>query len=293
MVYDCTEILYMKTGLVLEGGAMRGMFTAGVTDVMMENGIDFDGVIGVSAGAAFGCNYKSKQPGRVIRYNTAFCNDPRFCSVKSLIKTGDMFGAEFCYHELPEKHDVFDIETYNNNPLAFYVVCTDVMTGKAVYKSIEKIDYDALEWMRASASMPLASRVVEVGGYKLLDGGISDSIPLEHFQSIGYEKNVVILTQPEGYVKKPSRIMGVMKIMLRKYPRLIEALERRPEVYNKQVKHIRNEEKKGNVFVIAPEEKLPVGHIEHDPEKLRVVYNIGRNVGKKRLSELMSFLENK
>lgn len=281
----------MKTGLVLEGGAMRGMFTAGVTDVMMENGIDFDGAIGVSAGAAFGCNYKSKQPGRVIRYNTKFCNDPRFCSFRSLIKTGDMFGADFCYHELPEKHDVFDNETYKNNPMEFHVVCTDVLTGNAVYQRLDEVNYDVLEWMRASASMPLASRVVEVGGYKLLDGGIADSIPLEYFQSIGYEKNVVILTQPEGYVKKPSRSMGVIKLMLRKYPKLVKALERRPEVYNKQIEYIRSEEKKGNTFVIAPEEKLPIGHIEHNPDNLRAVYNLGRAVAEKRLAELKAFLD--
>lgn len=281
----------MKTGLVLEGGAMRGMFTAGVTDVMMENVIEFDGAIGVSAGAAFGCNYKSRQPGRVIRYNTQFCNDPRFCSVRSLIKTGDMFGADFCYHELPEKHDVFDNEAFNSNPMEFHVVCTDVLTGKAVYQRLDKISYDALEWMRASASMPLASRVVEVGGYKLLDGGISDSIPLEYFQSIGYDKNVVILTQPDGYVKKPSRAMAAMKLMLRKYPELIKALEKRPEVYNKQVAYVRNEEKNGSTFVIAPDEKLPIGHIEHNADNLRKVYNLGREVAEKRLSELKAFME--
>lgn len=287
----CRKFMNMKTGLVLEGGAMRGMFTAGVTDVMMENGIDFDGAIGVSAGAAFGCNYKSRQPGRVIRYNTQFCNDPRFCSVRSLIKTGDMFGADFCYHELPEKHDIFDNEAFDSNPMEFHVVCTDVLTGKAVYQRLDEVSYDALEWMRASASMPLASRVVEVGGYKLLDGGISDSIPLEYFQSIGYDKNVVILTQPDGYVKKPSRAMGAMKLMLRKYPELIKALEKRPEVYNKQVAYVRNEEKNGSTFVIAPEEKLPIGHIEHNADNLRKVYNLGRTVGEKRLAELRAFLE--
>jgi len=280
-----------KTGLVLEGGAMRGIFTAGVTDIMMENGIDFDGVIGVSAGAAFGCNYKSKQNGRAIRYNLKFCNDKRFCSVQSLIKTGDMFGAEFCYHELPSKHDIFDTKTFEENPQEFYVVCTDVITGKPVYKRLDKAEYNDLEWIRASASMPLASRIVEIDGYKLLDGGISDSIPLAYFQKIGYEKCVVILTQPKGYIKTPSKSIYAAKLMLRKYPELIKTLENRPEVYNKQVKYIRNEEKKGNVFVIAPEEKLPVNRVEHDADKLRAVYEIGRKIGKKRLNDLKAFLE--
>ena len=280
-----------KKGLVLEGGAMRGIFTAGVTDIMMENGIDFDGVIGVSAGAAFGCNYKSKQNGRAIRYNLKFCNDKRFCSVQSLIKTGDMFGAEFCYHELPEKHDIFDTKTFEENPQEFYVVCTDVITGKPVYKRLDKAEYNDLEWIRASASMPLASRIVEIDGYKLLDGGISDSIPLAYFQKIGYEKCVVILTQPKGYIKTPSKSIYAAKLMLRKYPELIKTLENRPEVYNKQVKYIRNEEKKGNVFVIAPEEKLPVNRVEHDADKLRAVYEIGRKIGKNRLNDLKAFLE--
>jgi predicted patatin/cPLA2 family phospholipase len=280
-----------KTGLVLEGGAMRGIFTAGVTDIMMENGIDFDGVIGVSAGAAFGCNYKSKQNGRAIRYNLKFCNDKRFCSVQSLVKTGDMFGAEFCYHELPEKHDIFDTKTFEENPQEFYVVCTDVITGKPVYKRLDKAEYNDLEWIRASASMPLASRIVEIDGYKLLDGGISDSIPLAYFQKIGYEKCVVILTQPKGYIKTPSKSIYAAKLMLRKYPELIKTLENRPEVYNKQVKYIRNEEKKGNVFVIAPEEKLPVNRVEHDADKLRAVYEIGRKIGKNRLNDLKAFLE--
>lgn len=280
-----------KTGLVLEGGAMRGIFTAGVTDIMMENGIDFDGVIGVSAGAAFGCNYKSKQNGRAIRYNLKFCNDKRFCSVQSLVKTGDMFGAEFCYHELPSKHDIFDTKTFEENPQEFYVVCTDVITGKPVYKRLDKAEYNDLEWIRASASMPLASRIVEIDGYKLLDGGISDSIPLAYFQKIGYEKCVVILTQPKGYIKTPSKSIYAAKLMLRKYPELIKTLENRPEVYNKQVKYIRNEEKKGNVFVIAPEEKLPVNRVEHDADKLRAVYEIGRKIGKNRLNDLKAFLE--
>lgn len=147
----------MKCGLVLEGGAMRGLFTAGVTDVFMENGIAFDGAVGVSAGAAFGCNYKSYQPGRAIRYNTRFCRDKRYCSIRSLITTGDMFGADFCYHEIPEKLDVFDFDTYENSAMEFYVVCTDVETGKPVYHRCDTMNSRELEWLRASASMPMAA----------------------------------------------------------------------------------------------------------------------------------------
>ena len=279
-----------KVGLVLEGGAMRGMFTAGVLDVLMENGIEFDGAIGVSAGAVFGCNYKSKQIGRVIRYNTKYCNDKRYCSFWSLVKTGDLFGADFCYHELPEKLDIFDLETYRNNPMEFYVVCTDIETGKAVYKKCDKCDANDLEWMRASASMPLASRVVEVDGYKLLDGGIADSIPLKYFQSIGYDKNVVVLTQPKGFVKKKNKSIKLMKLALRKYPKVIDAMKKRHEVYNESTKYVSEQVTLGNTYVIYPENPLPIGHVEHNPDNLRAVYEIGRQTAIKELDKIKEFL---
>lgn len=140
----------IKTGLVMEGGAMRGLFTAGIIDVLMEENIILDGAMGVSDGAAFGCNYKSNQIGRVLRYNKKYSKDPRYCSVRSLIKTGDMFGADFCYHELPDTLDVMDKETYNQSPMEFYVVCTDVETGKPVYHRCDRLDAKELDWMRAS-----------------------------------------------------------------------------------------------------------------------------------------------
>lgn len=280
----------MKYGLVMEGGAMRGMFTAGVIDVFMENGIEFDGAIGVSAGAAFGCNYKSNQPRRVIRYNTRFCRDKRYCSFLSLVKTGNIFGADFCYHEIPEKLDVFDCKTFNNSLLEFFVVCTDVETGKPVYHKMTKADYNELEWMRASASMPVVSRVVEVDGKKLLDGGISDSIPLKFMEKSGYDRNVVILTQPRDYVKKPSNMARRFRLLLRQYPNLIKAMNNRHKMYNAELKYIKRSEQAGKAFVIAPPEKLPVGHIEHNPDVLREVYRIGRNTANKYLDQIKNFM---
>lgn len=281
----------MKYGLVMEGGAMRGMFTAGVIDVFMENGIEFDGAVGVSAGAAFGCNYKSNQPGRVIRYNTRFCRDKRFCSLRSLLRTGDIFGAEFCYHEIPEKLDIFDCKTFNNSPVEFFVVCTDVETGKPVYHKMTKADYNELEWMRASASMPVVSRIVEVDGKKLLDGGISDSIPLKFMEKSGYYRNVVILTQPRDYVKKPSSMARRFRLLLRNYPNLIKAMNNRHKMYNAELKYIKRSEQAGKAFVIAPPEKLPVGHIEHNPDVLREVYRIGRNTANEYLDDVISFMK--
>ncbi|MBR6701270.1 MAG: patatin family protein [Firmicutes bacterium] len=280
----------MKTGLILEGGAMRGLFSAGVTDVFMENGIDFDGLIGVSAGAAFGCNYKSRQPGRTIRYNINYSKDPRYCSFRSLIKTGDLYGADFCYRELPEKLDIFDNDAFETNPMEFHVVCTDVNTGKGVYKKFEVSDNNFYEWIRASASMPLASKIVHVDGYSLLDGGIADSIPLKHFESIGFSKNVVILTQPEGYVKKKNPLMPIMKIALRKYPNAVQAMADRHLNYNAALEYVRERESSGNAFIIRPEIPLNIGKIEHDQDKMRRVYEYGRLVGERELERVIEFL---
>lgn len=280
----------MKYGLVLEGGAMRGLFTAGVIDVLMENEITFDSAVGVSAGAAFGCNYKSRQIRRAIRYNTRFCKDKRYCSVLSLIKTGDMFGGEFCYHIIPDKLDLVDVETFNNSPMDFWVVCTDITTGKAVYHKCGKISYDEMEWFRASASMPLAARIVEVGGYRMLDGGIADSIPLKFMESRGCEKNVVIVTQPRDYVKKPAGAQKLIKVKYHKYPELRKAIANRHKMYNSELKYIRSAEEAGRAFVIAPPEALPIGHIEHDPEVMLEVYRIGRRIANENLEELKIFL---
>lgn len=275
---------------MLEGGAMRGMFTAGVTDVMMENGIEFDGAIGVSAGAAFGCNYKSKQIGRAIRYNMKYCNDERYCGFKTLLKTGDIYGVDFCYHQIPEKLDLFDKETYRQNPMDFYVVCTDVQTGEAIYHKCGKDVADDLLWMRASASMPLVSRVVEIEDIKALDGGMADSIPLKYFESIGYERNVVILTQPEGYIKKKNKFIPVMKIRLKNYPKLIETVTNRHNIYNDTLKYIRGREESGEALVIRPPEMLKIGAVEHNPDNLKRVYELGRKTAEKRIEEIEKFL---
>lgn len=281
----------MKTGLIMEGGAMRGMFTAGVTDIFMENGIEFDGAIGVSAGAAFGCNYKSRQIGRVIRYNKAYCRDPRFCSLRSLIKTGDLFGAEFCYHTIPDKLDLFDTAAYVANPMEFYVVVTDVETGEAVYVSSDEAGEDALEFFRASASMPLVSKAVEIKGKKYLDGGIADSVPIQYFESIGYDRNVIILTQPKGFIKKPSSAAKIMKYALKEYPMIAKVMENRHNEYNETLDYIEKKEKTGEIIVIRPEASLEIGRIEHNPDVLQRVYDLGREAGEKHLNAIKNFLK--
>jgi predicted patatin/cPLA2 family phospholipase len=175
--------------------------------------------------------------------------------------------------------------------MEFYAVCTDVETGMAVYKKLEKSDHLTYDWIRASASMPLASKVVELEGQKVLDGGVADSIPLEFFESIGYDRNIVILTQPDGYVKERNRLMPLMRISLRKYPKMIEAIDKRHLMYNRELVYVYNAETEGRAYVIRPEEKLPIGHISHNPEEMRHVYEIGRKSGERHLERIKKFLE--
>lgn len=280
----------MKTGLVLEGGALRGLFSAGVMDVLMENNITFDGAIGVSAGAAFGCNYKSHQIGRAIRYNMRFAGDKRYCSFQSLVKTGDIYGARFAYHIVPTRYDIFDCKAYEENKMEFYAVCTDMTTGEPLYKKCDMTGDELFEWIRASASMPLVSRVVEVGGLKLLDGGMSDSIPLKYFQHIGYQRNLVILTQPQGYQKKKNKFLPLMRISLAKYPNMIAAMERRHLMYNEELDYVAQQEKTGDTLVIRPQYKIPISYFCHDASQMKVVYEMGREAAKERLNEIKSFI---
>ena len=278
-----------KNGMVLEGGAMRGLFSAGILDVMMENQIRADGLIGVSAGAAFGCNYKSGQIGRALRYNKKYCRDPRYCSWRSWLRTGDLFGAEFCYHELPDKLDPFDCAAYEADPTEFYLVCTDVLTGKAEYHRCPVADSECFEWMRASGSMPLVSRIVAVGGGRYLDGAMADSIPLRFFESLGYERNLVILTQPAGYLKKPSSAMPLLRLVYRKYPLLVRAMEERHVKYNETVRYVEEQAAAGRVLLMRPESPLPIKRITRDPELLQKTYDLGRRQAEKRLDEIRAF----
>jgi len=279
-----------KTGLVLEGGAMRGLFTCGIIDTFLEENITFDGAIGVSAGAVFGCNLKSRQFGRALRYNERFCRDWRYCSLLSLILTGDLYGADLCYNRIPYELDPFDLETFRSDPMAFYLVATDVETARPVYHLCTTGDGEDMKWFQASASMPIASKPVEIGGRKYLDGGIADPIPLEYFQGIGYEKNVVILTQPADYVKTPQDHPLLMKTALRKYPAVARALLNRHKAYNHTTSEIRKQEKDGRILVIRPPEALNIGPVCREPAELRRVYEIGRRAARETLDQVREYV---
>ena len=280
----------MKSGLVLEGGAMRGLFTAGVIDVWMTAGITFDGLVGVSAGACFGCNYKSRQPGRVIRYNKRLAKDPRYCSWRSLLKTGDLFNVDFCYREIPFELDPFDVAAYEANPMEFHLSVTDCATGKPVYRRLDRADAAAFRWIQASASMPLVSRPVAIGGHEYLDGGLSDGIPLAYFERMGFDRNVVVTTRPHGYRKFASWKVALTKIFLRRYPAVYRALATRHEWYNRTLEYIDQRVAAGAALLIAPEAPLPIARVCHDSEAMQRVYDLGRTAGEKALASVKEFL---
>ncbi len=280
----------MKTGLVLEGGAMRATYTIGVLDVLMENKITFDGIIGVSAGAIHGVSYAANQPGRNIRYYKKYASDKRFMSFYSLLTTGDIVGKDFCYNEIPWKLDPIDNETLKNSKTEFYAVVANVETGKSEYIRINDLkDPNQMEYLRASASMPLVSKMVEVDGKKLLDGGITDSIPLKAFQNMGFKKNVVVATRTDSYVKTEEQPF-LSKIVYKKYPNFVNAVIRRPKMYNDEKEYILGEEKKGTVFLIRPMAELDISRTDTDPDHLERIYRIGRKDAERRLEELKKFL---
>lgn len=281
-----------KTGIVLEGGGMRGMYTCGILDVLMENRIYLDGMVGVSAGIAFGCNYKSRQAGRALRYNVRFARDKRYSGIMSLLKTGNYYNAHFAYKLVPTHYDVFDYNVFEDSPMECFAVCFDVNTGEGVYQRLERVNDDFFEWIRASASMPVVAQPVEVGGRLLLDGGLADSIPLEFMMGRGYDRNVVILTREDGYRKTAEHCLWLMKTLLRKYPKVIEALKHRPAKYNRQLQVVKEQERAGNAFVFRPMKPLDVSRTTHDYKEMNRVYQQGRDEALQRLDELKKFLAN-
>jgi len=279
----------MKVGLVLEGGAMRGMYTAGVIDSFLDNGVHVDGILGVSAGACFGCNLFSGQRGRVLRYNKRFMGDPRNVSIRSLITTGDIINREFAYYVIPTQYDVFDEEAFEAHGGEYWVVVTNVHTGEAEYMQMHNLLRD-IEMMRASASMPFCSRMVDIGGQKYLDGGIADSIPAKKMLEMGYDKVIVVLTQPDDYRKTPMNAL-MIKAFYSKYPNLCKTLLARHERYNAQVEEVRQLEREGKVFVIRPREALNIRRLEKDHAELERVHGIGLKDGNGAMKEMIRYLE--
>lgn len=278
----------MKTGLVLEGGAMRGLYSAGILDVWMDYHIRVDGLVGVSAGACFGPNLFSGQRGRALRYNQKYMGDPRNVSIRSLLTTGDIVNREFGYYRITLELDPFDEAAFERYGADFYAVATNVETGEPECLKITNV-IEQLEALRASASMPFVSRMVEYEGKRYLDGGASNSIPVRDCLNMGYDRVVVILTQPADYRKGPMN-PHLVRACYHKYPKLCDALLRRHEMYNAQVEDVRRLEKEGRIFVIRPQTALNVKRLERDPAVLQRVYDQGLADGEKTIKALKAYL---
>lgn len=281
----------MTTGLLLEGGAMRGLYTAGVLDIFMQNNISIDGIIGVSAGALFGMNYKSKQMGRVLRYNKRFASNKNYMGLHSLITTGNIMNKDFCFNRLVNDLDPVNFEAYKNGKEDFYAVVTNMATGKAEYIKIDDLKKeDQMEYLRASGSMPFLSKPVIVNGKSYLDGGIADSIPIKKLMDMGYDKNIVVLTRPEGYRKKKSNTF-IPQMYYGKYPNLTEAINNRYQVYNQQLDMITDLEAAGEIFVLRPSRFVNIQRIERDLEKIQEMYDLGREDALKKMDALGVYLK--
>ena len=279
----------MKIGLVLEGGAMRGLFTAGVLDIFLDNNVEVTDVVGVSAGTLFGVNYVSKQRRRALRYNLKYINDKRYMNVKSWLKTGNLINKDFTYYKLPFQLDVFDNKTFKESPINFFATVTNIETGEAEFVKI-KDAYKQMETLRATSALPFISEIIEVGDKKYLDGGISNSIPIDFFEKQDFDKVIVILTRPITYRKEKTT--GIQyKLFYKKYPKLVEKLENRYKEYNDTVDKIVELEKEGKLFVIRPSENITIKRLEKDIEKLQKVYDLGLKDGNNIIEDLKQYLE--
>ncbi len=282
----------IESGLVVEGGGMRGIYTAGVLDFFMEKNIYFDDCYGVSAGACHLSSYLSKQRGRSLKVTLDYINDKRYCSINSLIKTGDMFGVEMLYNRIPNELVLYDYETFNKFKGNFYSVVTNCKTGKAEYMKIQDMKKDIVN-VRASSSLPLLSRIVEINGEEYLDGGITDSIPIKKSIEDGQHKNVVILTRDKTYRKSKASFLNIFKIKYKKYPNLVKAIEDRYKMYNNTIDFIEEKRKNGEVFVIQPKGPVNISRVEKDKTKLKDLYDEGYNDAKECYEDLIKFINEK
>ena len=279
-----------QAGLVLEGGGMKGVYSSGVLDFFLDKGLEFSSCYGVSAGACSLCSFLSKQRGRAYHVNVDYLDDKNYCSVYSLLKTGDLFGAEMCYHRIPDELNLYDYDTFNRYPGTFYSVVTNIETGLAEYIPIKDMKKD-IEVVRASASLPLVANIISWNGRKYLDGGIADCIPIMHSLKEGNRKNVVVMTKEVGYRREPFSMLGMVKVRYHKYPYLIHDMAIRHTRYNRTLDFLEKEEKRGNVFIIRPQQKSAVGRVEKDKEKLVALYEEGYHDAEASYDAMRAYLE--
>ncbi len=282
-----------KTALVLEGGAMRSLYTSGVLDVLMQNNIEVDAVIGVSAGALTGANYISKQIGRSANINIKYCDNSKYIGLKALKQSKGLFGFNYLFNEIPEKENPFDEKTFNSNKCEFIVGATNCKTGKTEYFKQDIWEDKTKKIIQASSSMPLVSNMVDIDGIKYLDGAIECNIPIEWALENNYRKIIVVLTRDENYVKKSlsNKMKKAYSIVYKKYPELIKTMCNRPEAYNNLTKKIKELEKQGRVLVLRPSSPIEVARLEKDKEKLKKLYEIGKNETNNKLEQIIEYIE--
>lgn len=278
-----------QAGLVLEGGGMKGMYTAGVLDFFLDKGIEFSNCYAVSAASCHLCSYLSKQKKRAYRISTKYLDNKNYCSLYSLLKTGDIVGADFCYNKIPNELDIYDYEKFDQYQGRAYAVVTNIETGEPEYHRLTDMHRD-IQWVQASSSLPLVSKNVEIDGTLYLDGGISDAIPIRKSIADGNTKNVIVLTKHVGYVRKPSSHMGMIKRRYRKYPGVIENMKKRHETYNETMAFLEEEERQGRVFVLRPQYDSGVARLEKDKKKLRELYRLGYRDAEKSYGAMKDYL---
>ncbi len=279
-----------KTALVLEGGSFRGQFTAGVLDVLLEHAVAFDACYGVSAGTMNGLNFKSRQIGRVNRINLTFCDDQRYIGARSLARTGSIVGYDFLLNDVQDRLDPFDNGSYLENPLRLFATVANVTFGSAEYLEVRDATLD-IDAVRASMSLPLVAQPVEIAGSLYLDGGVADSVPVEHvLEDEGFDRAVVVLTQHRGFKKKPYELMRAARARYAGYPYLLDALETRHVRYNEQREHIWEYERTGKVLVVVPPHPVEVGQVERDASKLLELYIAGRQEAMRMLGQIEEFI---
>lgn len=280
-----------STSLILEGGGMRGVYTAGVLDLLLDEKIDIKYCVGVSAGACNCISYISKQHKRNYRVNLNYINDRRYLSFSNLIKTGSAFGMEMLFNIIPNELEPFDYEGFKNSGAKFIVGATNCKTGLPEFYHIKDFNEDGYDAIKASISLPLVAKVIDFDNKKLMDGGIAAPIPIQKAIDDGIKKHVVILTQHKGYRKGKNKMMPIIKRKYKNHQGLINAMENRYKIYNETLEQLDKLEAEGKCFVIRPSSPLEVSRFEKDKEKLEAIYNKGYEDAKKLSVDLKKFLE--
>ncbi|MFL6562556.1 MAG: patatin family protein [Bacillus sp. (in: firmicutes)] len=280
-----------RVGLVLEGGGMRGVYTAGILEYFLESQLFFPYVIGVSAGACNAASYLSKQKGRNKTVTIEYASDPRYISWRNYFRNRQFFGMDFIFDEIPNNHVPYHYDVFYNSPSEFVVGTTDCLTGDPVYFKKQDYGKDLLTVLRASSSLPFIAPEVRFKDKILLDGGISDPIPLKKAQQDGFAKNIVILTRNKGYLKKPSKFHYLVNRKYPEYKGLQQSLRNRYQIYNETVEYLEMEEKKGNVLIIRPTLPLKVGRMERNPQRLEELYNQGYEDARSAMSSIVNYIK--